>query len=429
MIKLNKKTPVTVALVGAVSMAPGTGFAAGFALLEQNVSGLGNAYAGSAAVAQDASTIFFNPAGLTLLPGRQAVVAGSAIYLNSEFNATAAPVFVMPGITPGSNEGGNLGGWSVVPNLYFSTPIGERFTVGIGVNVPFGLTTEYDGDWMGRFQGIKSELTSINVNPSVAFKVSDTVSLGAGINWQKIDAELTNAVFLAPAVEGRTKLEADDDGWGWNVGALFQLGSDMRVGVSYRSAIEYTLEGDVSTTTLNGTPVAAGSFSAEADAKFPDSALLSVTQRFGDKWELLGDLQYTNWSTIDVIDVIDTSNGQTRDQLVLNFDDTWRVAFGVNYFYSAQWTIRGGLAWDESPVDDDNRTVRLPDTDRYWLSLGAQYKFGKNSALDFGYSHLFTSDADISRTRAQFGTPLSTTITGEYESSIDIVGVQLTWTF
>jgi long-chain fatty acid transport protein len=433
MIKLNKKTPVAVALVGALSIAPGASFAAGFALMEQNVSGLGNAYAGSAAVAQDASTIFFNPAGLTLLPGVQAVVAGSAIYLDTEFSSTAAPVFPpFPVVTPGNDTGGNLGGWSIVPNLYFSTPIGERFAVGIGVNVPFGLTTEYHDDWMGRFQGIKSELTSVNVNPSVAFKVSDTVSLGAGINWQKTDAELTNAVFLPAGlgifVEGRTKLEADDDAWGWNVGALFQLGSDMRVGVSYRSAIEYTLEGDVSTT-FNGTPVAAGSFPAEAEAKFPDSALLSVTQRFGDKWELLGDLQYTNWSTIGVIDVVDSSNGQIRDQLVLDFDDTWRVAFGVNYFHSPQWTIRGGLAWDQSPVDDDNRTVRLPDTDRYWLSLGAQYKFGKASALDFGYTHIFTSDADINRTRAQFGTPLSTTITGEYESSIDIVGVQLTWTF
>ncbi|HXV06688.1 MAG TPA: outer membrane protein transport protein, partial [Burkholderiales bacterium] len=290
MIKPYKKTPFAVALVGALSIAPGASFAAGFALLEQNVSGLGNAYAGSAAVAQDASTIFFNPAGLTLLPGTQAVVAGSAIYLDTEFSPTAAPVFPpFPVVTPGTDTGGNLGGWSVVPNLYFSTPIGERFAVGIGVNVPFGLTTEYHDDWMGRFQGIKSELTSTNVNPSVAFKVSDTVSLGAGINWQKTDAELTNAVFLPAGlgvfVEGRTKLEADDDAWGWNVGALFQLGSDMRVGVSYRSAIDYTLEGDVSTT-FNGTPVAAGSFPAEAEAKFPDSALLSVTQRFGDKWEL-----------------------------------------------------------------------------------------------------------------------------------------------
>jgi long-chain fatty acid transport protein len=435
MIKLNKKTPVAVALVGALSIAPGAGFAAGFALLEQNASGLGNAFAGSAAVAQDASTIFFNPAGLTLLPGMQAVVAGSAIYLDTEFSSTAAPVFSpFPGVTPGTNTGGNIGGWSTVPNLYFSMPIGDRFAFGVGINVPFGLTTEYDDDWMGRFQGIKSELTAINVNPSVAFKVSDTVSLGAGINWQKTDVELTNAVFLGPPLplapqEGRTKLEADDDAWGWNVGALFQLGSDMRVGVSYRSALDYTLEGDVTTTTLSGAPVALASFPAEAEAKFPDSALLSVTQRFGDKWELLGDLQYTNWSTIDTVDVVNSSNGQTRDQLVLDFNDTWRVAFGVNYFHSERWTFRGGLAWDESPVDDDNRTVRLPDTDRYWLSLGAQYKFGKNNALDFGYTHLFTSDADINRTRAQFGTSLSTTITGEYESSIDVFGIQLTWTF
>lgn len=423
-------TSLSLAVAAALGVLPGLAGAAGFALLEQNASGLGNAYAGSAAVAEDASTIFFNPAGMTLLPGMQVVVAGDAIGVDTKFSGTGTNNFPIP---LGTGEGGNAGGWSVVPSVYFSMPIGERLAAGIGIGAPFGLVTEYDDTWLGRFQGIKSDLTTVNVNPSIAFKLSPTVSIGGGVNWQKADVELTNAVFLGAPGEGRTKLEADDDSWGWNIGALFQLGDDMRVGISYRSAIEYDLEGDVSTTTLSGLPVAAASFPAEASVKFPDQAILSVTQMYGDKWQLLGDLHYTHWSTVDTIDVVSQSSGATVDRLAFDFNDSWRVAFGVNYFHSEKWTFKGGLAWDQSPVDDDNRTVRLPDHDRIWLSVGAKYKFGKAAALDFGYTHLFLDEPEIDRTRALSPNPplsaFSTTVTGDYESSVDILGVQFTWTF
>ena len=291
MIKLNNKTPVNVVLVGTVLMAPASTLAAGFALLEQSGSGLGNAFAGSAAVAEDVSTIFFNPAGLALIPGPQVAGAVHGINLKSEFSGTGT--ITPPATAVGSNTGGDLGDLAVVPNLYFGMPIGERFAFGIGVNAPFGLITEYDEAWVGRFLGIKSDVKTVNVNPSVAFKVNEVVSLGAGVNWQKVDAELTNAVLLGPGIEGRSKLEADDDTWGWNVGALFQLSEDMRVGVSYRSALDYSLEGSVTVTGPTGATVA--SFPAEAKVTFPDMAILSVVQRFGEKWELLGDLMYTNW--------------------------------------------------------------------------------------------------------------------------------------
>jgi long-chain fatty acid transport protein len=405
--------------------------AAGFALLEQNASGLGNAYAGSAAVAADASTMYFNPAGLTQLPGMQAVVAGAGIGVQTQFSGTASQT-PPTGIPLGTNDGGNAGGWAFVPSLYFSAPIGDRWAVGLGVGAPFGLKTEYESNWMGRFLGIKSELTTINVNPSVAFKVNDSISLGAGVNWQKADATLSSAVILGPATQGVNELEADDDAWGWNVGALFKLGSDMRVGISYRSALDYTLNGNVTTTTSSGATVAAGTFPAQADIKFPDMALLSVVQQFGEKWQLLGDLQYTNWSTIGTINVVNTNNGATRDQLRFDFDNAWRIALGANYFSSEKWTFRGGLAWDQSPVNDQNRTVRLPDNDRYWISLGAQYKFGKGGALDFGYSHLFIQSPDINQSKQQvLPGPLTVTnnVTGSYDNSVDIIGVQLTWTF
>lgn len=414
----------------AAALSPSLASAAGFALLEQNASGLGNAYAGSAAVAADASTIFFNPAGLTLLPGMQVVVAGSGIYVQNEFTGTGTDN--IPGVAVGTNTGGNAGGGAFVPSLYFSAPIGDRLALGIGVGAPFGLKTEYESNWLGRFQGIKSELKTININPAVAFKVNDMISLGAGINWQHADADLTNSVFLGGPV-GLTELEADDDAWGWNVGALFRLGADMRLGISYRSVLDYTLTGNVTTTTPSGAVFAAGTFPAAADIKFPDMALLSVVQQFGEKWQLLGDVQFTHWSTVGTVNIVNTTNGTTRDQLVLDLNNAWRIALGVNYFLSDKWTFRGGIAWDQSPVDDDNRTVRLPDADRYWLSFGAQYKFGKGGALDLGYTHLFVPSPSIDRTRALGITPplsaLSTTVTGEYDTSIDILGVQLTWTF
>jgi long-chain fatty acid transport protein len=424
------RATLAAAVAAALAAAPGLAGAAGFALLEQNASGLGNAYAGSAAVVEDASTIFFNPAGMTLLPGPQVVLAGAGIDLSAKFSGTATGNF---GVPLGTGQGGDAGGWAAVPALYVALPIGEKLAVGIGVSVPFGLRTEYDDNWAGRYQGIKSDVKTINVNPSIAYKLTPAISLGAGVNWQRIDADLTNATFLGLAGEGRSKLKADDDAWGWNVGALFQLGSDMRVGVSYRSAIKYSLSGDVTTNTVSGVPVAAGTFPATADVKLPDNVLLSVTQMYGDKWQLLGDVQFTHWSTLDTIDVVNSSNGVVRDRLDFKFEDSWRIAFGLNYFLDEKWTLKGGLAWDQSPVRDDTRTVRLPDNDRYWVSVGVKYKLLPRASIDVGYAHLFVKDADINHTRPLSAQPplsaFSTTVTGSYEGSVDIIGAQLTWTF
>jgi long-chain fatty acid transport protein len=421
-----KKKLIPAALAAASLGGAASAYAAGFALLEQNASGVGNAYAGSAAIAEDASTVFFNPAGMTLLPGPQVVVAGHGVNVDTKFSGTASTAPI-PFAALGTNTGGNAGDLALIPNLYFAMPIGERLALGIGLSAPFGLKTEYDDDWLGRYQGIKSDLKTMNVNPSIAYKVSDTISLGAGLNYQKAEADLTNAVFLGAPGEGRARLEADDDGWGWNIGALFQVSPDMRIGAAYRSAIDYTLDGTISATTLTGVTVV--DLPAEADVTFPDSFTLSVVQRFGEQWELLGDLSYTRWSEIDTITVVETTGGTTRDELEFDFRDAWRVALGLNYHRSSNWTFKGGLAWDQAPVTDSNRTVRLPDTDRVWLAIGAKYRFGKSSAIDVGYAHLFVSDADIDRTRTQFGTALSTTVNGSYDTSIDIFSVQLTYTF
>jgi long-chain fatty acid transport protein len=231
-------------------------------------------------------------------------------------------------------------------------------------------------------------------------------------------------------------VEVDGTAWGWNLGALWELSPGSRIGASYRSQLNYSLDGTTTVTTLSGAPVSAASGPTKVDIKFPDMASLSLAQTLNDRWQLLGDVTYTWWDKIGQLDAINTTNNTYRDKLAFNFDNAWRVSVGANYTHSDTWKFRGGLAWDQSPVKDDTRTVRLPDNDRFWLALGAQWRLTKSAALDIGYAHLFIQDADIRFTRSQVvpatGSPspgTASTVTGTYKGSVDILSLQLALTF
>jgi len=407
-------------LAGAMS---GAVHAAGFALIEQNASGMGNAYAGAAAAAEDASTIFFNPAGLTFVPGRQIVVAGHAIRPSAKFDNEGS----IAGIgKPLGGEGGDAGDWAGVPNAYFSWMLSDRLALGVGVNAPFGLTTEYDDDWMGRFQAIKSELKTINLNPSVAFKVNERLSLGAGLNYQYAEATLTRAVNFGLGGEGEVEVEGEDDGsWGWNVGAIFSVTPDLRVGLAYRSAISHKLEGDVSfERPALVPPAAAPDGPIYAKTTLPESASLSVFQRFDERWDFMGDVTWTNWSRFKTLDIY-RGDGSLLQSTPENWDDSWRISFGLSYRLNEAWKLRGGVAYDETPVSDEFRTARIPDNSRTWVALGAQWKPRPNLSVDFGYAHLFIPDASIDDNQL----PVNGRLTGEYEGSVDILSAQVAFSF
>jgi long-chain fatty acid transport protein len=418
---------------------PSAASAAGFALIEQSASGMGNAYAGAAATAEDASTVFYNPAGMSELQGTQFTVGAHVIDLSAKFSNSGSTKPAAIVTNPLGGNGGEAGTTAIVPNVYFVLPIGERFDFGIGVNAPFGLKTEYDDNWAGRFQGIKSDLTTYNINPSLSFKVNDMFSIGAGLNYQHLDVELTNAVVLAPNTEGRAKLEADDDAWGWNVGLLFKPTPATKVGISYRSKLDYKLDGTTSVTTTTGTAISAAGGASNADLTLPESFSLSLSQKLTEQWEFLADATFTKWSQIGQINVVNSTNGTLRDVLHLDFDDTWRYSIGANYKLNDSWTLKGGVAYDQTPVKGaSSRTVRLPDNDRTWLSVGAAVKIKQSGKLDIGYSHLFIKDADINFTRsqqapgqtvplAQLGT--ASTVNGSYEGSVDIFSIQYSMSF
>jgi long-chain fatty acid transport protein len=416
-----------MALAGCANFA----HAAGFALIEQNASGLGNAFAGQAAVAADASTIFFNPAGMGLLPGSQLVVTGSLVDLSAKFlngGSTAAPLQAL------GDTGGDAGGLSFVPNAYYVYPVNKDLALGIGVNAPFGLKTEYDQTWMGRFQAVKSELQTVNVNPSLSYKLNDTVLLGIGLSAQYIDATLTNmanysaAIFNAtngvfPNLQGLAEVKGNDWGWGYNLGALFNLG-DTRIGIAYRSKVDYTLEGDVSF--ANVPPALAAALPngpVTADVAMPASASLSLFHKLSPSVDLLADITWTGWSTFDVLTVRRTS-GSVVSSTTENWQDNWRYSLGVTWHQNDAWTWRAGVAYDQTPVEDTYRTARIPDNSRTWVALGGQYRLSEKSALDFGYAYLFVKDASIDSTVAGAGTLL-----GSYNNSVNILSAQYTYTF
>ena len=194
-------------------------------------------------------------------------------------------------------------------------------------------------------------------------------------------------------------MKADDTSWNWNVGVLLTPAEKTKIGLSYRSTTSYTLSGDLTTSGPN--PVLAGALSsnAEADIKLPDTFVFSVSQGIGDNWELLGDISWTGWSSIPYVDIVATSglnNGRTVQTLDTKFNDAWRFALGANYKLNEQVKLRTGIAYDNTPVPDaQHRLASLPDNDRTWLSVGAQYKPTKDSALDVGFAYLFVKDAPI----------------------------------
>ncbi len=441
---------------GALLLASTSVLASAFQLLEQNASGLGTAYAGSAAVAEDASTVYFNPAGMSWLPqGKKlATVGGNLINPSAKFSnaGTIMPTF------PGANaytvggDGGDIGSLAAVPHAYVVVPYDEDMSFGLGVGAPFGLKTEYEGSWRGRFQGIKSDVKTINLNPSLSLRIDEGMSIGIGLNYQRLQGEFTSAVYYPGAVyermpiaflanaapEGSATIKGSSNAWGYNLGMTLKVSETMRIGVAYRSAIKHHLKGTADFSKTNNplldSPLALQGLTSPArggavysDIELPDTAIFSALVHLNDRWDVVGDVSWTGWAKIPVLQFNYTDNQAQVSKTRENWRNTWRVAGGGIYQYNDRMKLRLGLAYDQSPVPDANRTVRLPDSDRIWASIGGQYKLNQASAIDVGYSHLFIKSSTINNNDDDamiFGT-----VRGSYKNSVDIFGAQFSTAF
>lgn len=424
----------------------GGAFAAGFALNENSASGLGTAFAGGAASGEDASTVFYNPAAMTRVTGTQMVVGLHGVMPNVKFNNQGSSTVGGP-LTGGN--GGDPGKGVAVPNFYLVTDITPNIKYGFGVSVPFGLITQYDGDWVGRYQALKSVIKTIDLNPSLAYKVNDQVSLGAGFNAQYINAELSNALdfsticdgLLGPAAcagaginpvpqsqDGAADVSGNSWGYGYNLGVLFQFPTGTRVGLAYRSKIHQTLVGNASFTNVPAAFAASPRFQSggiKASLTLPDSMSLSTVQEIGDKWELLGDVTFTRWSYFNELRVR-FDNGAPDAVTVENWRNTFRGSIGLAYRYNDFLKLRGGVGFDQSPVRGTFRTARIPDNNRKILAVGANYKVFKADSVDFAYQHLFFSDTPINNNQLATG---GGQLIGTYNTQVNILSLQYNHNF
>jgi len=385
--------------------------------------------------------------------GKHVLLGGHLIVPSTEFtNNGSTPAAASNPARVGN--GGDAGDSAFVPNVFFAMDLNPTWSLGLGINVPFGLKTDYDSDWVGRFQGITSEVKTLNVNPSLSFKISDRASVGFGVSYQRAEIDLLSAVNYSgvafgaggaallgavggPGVEGTNSTSVDGDAWGFNIGALFDVTPATRVGVHYRSSLDYETEGS---TSFTGVPaafaavpaLAAGTSNGDVklDLETPASFSVSAAHKAGERLELLADVTWTEWSRIKALPLVRTSgaaSGQTLDTLTFNFDDAWRLALGANYKWSGPWTLRAGVAYDQSPVPNaQDRSVRLPDNDRYWLSLGATYRPGPASRFDVGYTFIQVKDADIDNDQAARARGI---VRGTYEATVHILSVQYQHSF
>jgi len=424
--------------------------AAGFALIEQSASQMGNAFAGGSAIANDASTIYFNPAGLTRIP-HQFVGAAHVVMPSAEFSGSATDIFGSP---ISGSDGGDAGERGVIPNLYYALPLNDGFVFGLGINVPFGLATEYNDDWVGRYHAIKSEVTTVNINPSLAYQVNPEFSIGVGVNAQYIDAELTQAIDQGslciptaiaggvPAAgaaafcagngltpqgnDGFGKVTGDDWSVGINIGFLFEPTEDTRVGLAYRSEMEHSLRGDAKFKGTHPFFAANNLFiksDVEADVNLPATVSLSVYHDVNTQWSVMADATWTGWESFDELRIKYDNPAQPDSVTDESWNNSMRYALGVDYRHNSQWTFRGGLAFDESPIPNNrHRTPRIPGEDRTWIAVGVGYQFSPAVSLDAGYAHLFMDDPKLNSS-----SPSAGLLTGDYDASVDIVSAQIVW--
>lgn len=410
MKKSNQVMRVCVAL--ALAGAAAGSIAGGLGIGTQSGSGTGNAFAGGAASAEDASTVWYNPAGMTALPGKtNFAVAAHALKPSFKFENTAST------LPAGTGEGGDGGDWALIPQAFFTTKLTDKWSIGAAFNTPFGLKTEYDAGWRGRVIANKSELKTYNLNLGAAYKLGNVVSIGAGLNYQRAELDFNSVTPF-----GLFGPKLSDNNFGYNAGALFQLQPQTRLGVHYRSAINYQATGSLTAPAALG-----GNSSATAGFTTPNSFSMSVFHALSPRWDLMADVTWTGWSHVKRLPIVRTSgalSGVQATAITFNWEDTWRTSIGANYKPNDAWKIRFGIAYDQTPSNDVDRTARLPDQDRTWIAIGAQTKLSKAGTLDFGYAHEFIKDASVNN-----ASPFGGRLIGNFSNQADILSVQYSHSF
>ncbi|MCG5524969.1 outer membrane protein transport protein [Ectothiorhodospira haloalkaliphila] len=447
---IQSRNALSCAVAGALALSGATLWhspvkAAGFYIQEQSVSGLGRAFAGEAAVARDSSTIFFNPAGMVFLPGTEVQAAVHLLVPKasvSDKGSTASSELnplVYDGVEFMGGSGGNPYDPTPVPNFFISHQHDDRTWFGFGLTAPFGLANHYDDDFFARYDSTETDLKVLNLQPSMAYRLTDRLAIGGGIDIQYADATLKNAIPdpLNPGgptleTDGEQRLDADSWDYGFNLGLMWQATDTTRVGLHYRQGIKHTLDGKARVRNPQGlVPQIGEGFEEDgsADLHLPDMVALGLRQELNDRWTLMAQYKWFKWSNFDEIRVrFDPDSGLGDNSVEQNYKDSWALSVGAEYQLDDRWTLRGGLQYDRTPTQDGYRTTRTPDGDRTWYSFGASYEQGPNWGFDVAYTYIDISRESLELTRGQdVGAAIN--LTGTTEGHVHILAAAVRYRF
>ncbi len=446
-------TALAVGIAGALAFGQAHG--AAFQLKENSAKGLGRAFAGSTSAEGDASVVATNPASMRLLDGRQFQADLSAISFSADFDKYGARHVGATGPGTGApvsgGNGGDAGMIAPVPAAYFHLPFGENDNMHFGVSLtaPFGFKTEYDRDWVGRYHGVKTDLKAVDLGVAFSYDVNPYVSFGASVFVEHLTIELSNAIDFGTAIfaqpggaqlgfrpgnaDGFVTIEGDNNAVGYVLGGTFSPSEATNIALSYRSKVEHKVTGgkatfDVPTNAAAVLAVRApGQFvdtSGKATLTLPASATLSVSHKVNERWTVMGDVSRTAWKPSFDSVTVDFASNQPDNVLVFGYKDTTFGSIGTEYKLSDTVTLRGGVAYDESPTSYAHRDVRVPDVTRKWLSFGLGWTPSENVEYNFGYTHLFTNEPAINIVSAT-----GSTLQGKYKVGGDILAASMNYKF
>ncbi|OAN18577.1 aromatic hydrocarbon degradation protein [Photobacterium jeanii] len=427
-----KKNNITLALAAASTLViSANAAAAGFQLAEYSATGLGRAFAGEAAMADNASAQFRNPAMLSYLTGTQ--VSTGAIYVDPNIDVKGNLNIGMDIPT----EANDIAKSAVIPNFYLSHQINDQVFVGLALSTNYGMETELGGEFLATQYGNQAKVHSVEINPNLAYKINEQFSVGAGVRYvmgeghfgANTPTDMPTQQGVIPKGTDLKYMEGDDTAWGWQLGAAWQINDDNRIGFNYRSAVDLKLEGEASGVVFDMTAAMSGKqvakkYSGSMELTLPATAELASFHQLTDKVAVHASFNWTDWSSFDKLEAdIDALGKQhIKDE---NWKDNYRFAVGSTYQLNQAVVLRTGVAYDTSAVDDANRTQTIPETDRLWLSLGAGYQVTKDFNLDAGFTYIFAKDASMTESEAA----LPGQFTGETTGNVWLLGVQASYRF
>ena len=432
---------VGLALVG--SLAGGEVRAAGYALKEQSTTAQGTAFAGATASATDASYMFFNPAALGWV--ERVELIGLVTYAAPKLKLERSSASTILG-TPigGSTRDEDIGENALIPAFYAALPLPVGLRAGLGVNVPFGLETNYARGWVGRYHGVKSELITLNINPALAWRPVPWLAAGAGFQAQYADGTLTNAVDFGTigaaagipgavpgGQDGFARLEGDDWAYGWNAGVIVEPLPGTRFGVAYRSKLDHTLKGDVDFSrdqsgvadTIRALTGAFADTDASVGLETPASLSIGLHHDLTERVAVMAEAQWTDWSVFNELRIQFANPAQPDSVTDEDWHDAWFFALGTTFRATEALTLRAGVAYDQSPVNGRYRTPRIPDGDRYWVSLGAGWQAANWLDLDAAFTYIDLNDTRVRLAASDRGNTFRGNLDAEYDSYIILLGL------